>query len=200
MRSRFGWLTFPLLIVLACQPAAREEGSGAMQQTAAESAAPGTPEWKIANASSAGPATVSADATVMDWAAQEGGEMQVLRPGANGWTCMPDIPNTPGNDPMCLDGSFIAWAGAWMSKTKPDIQGVGFGYMLQGGTDASNTDPYATEPAPGEDWVKAGPHVMMVVPNPASLESLPTDPNNGGPWVMWKGTPYAHVMMPVTGS
>ena len=27
---------------------------------------------------------------------------------------------------------------------------------------------------------------------------LSTDPKNGGPWVMWKGTPYAHIMAPVT--
>jgi len=26
----------------------------------------------------------------------------------------------------------------------------------------------------------------------------PTDPKSGGPWVMWKGTPYAHVMVPVS--
>jgi hypothetical protein len=35
-------------------------------------------------------------------------------------------------------------------------------YMLAGGTDASNTDPYATEPAPGADWVRTGRHVMIV--------------------------------------
>ena len=26
---------------------------------------------------------------------------------------------------------------------------------------------------------------------------LSTDPHNGGPYVMWKGTPYAHIMIPV---
>ena len=25
---------------------------------------------------------------------------------------------------------------------------------------------------------------------------LPTDPHSGGPWVMWRGTPYAHLMVP----
>ena len=29
------------------------------------------------------------------------------------------------------------------------------------------------------------------------LDSLPTDPKNGGPWVMFKGTPYAHIMVPI---
>jgi hypothetical protein len=26
----------------------------------------------------------------------------------------------------------------------------------------------------------------------------PTDWTKGGPWVMWKGTPYAHIMVPTT--
>ena len=26
---------------------------------------------------------------------------------------------------------------------------------------------------------------------------LPTDPHSGGPWVMSRGTPYAHIMIPV---
>jgi hypothetical protein len=37
---------------------------------------------------------------------------------------------------------------------------------------------------------------MVIVPDPAQLDALPTDPQNGGPWVMWKGTKYAHIMMP----
>jgi hypothetical protein len=35
------------------------------------------------------------------------------------------------------------------------------------------------------------------VPDPALLEGIPTDPATGGPYVMWKGTPYQHVMVPV---
>ena len=26
---------------------------------------------------------------------------------------------------------------------------------------------------------------------------LPTNPGSTGPWVMWKGTPYAHLMIPM---
>jgi hypothetical protein len=39
---------------------------------------------------------------------------------------------------------------------------------------------------------------MIAVPDLKSLDGLSTDPKNGGPWVMWKGTPYAHIMAPVT--
>ncbi|CAN5783093.1 hypothetical protein BH23GEM9_BH23GEM9_28980 [soil metagenome] len=38
-------------------------------------------------------------------------------------------------------------------------------------------------------WVRSGPHLMLIVPDPAELEGFPTDPENGGPWVMWKGAP-----------
>ena len=40
----------------------------------------------------------------------------------------------------------------------------------------SNTDPYATEPTADNDWVKEGPHLMILMPDPAALEGLSTDP------------------------
>lgn len=181
-----------LLAALGCPRPAEEQ-----QAAAPAGPEPGTPEWKIASATSAAPAAIAEYATVMDWPAEPGGAMKELRAGSSGWTCMPDVPGTPGNDPMCLDATFLEWAGAWMSKAKPTLEKTGLAYMLQGGTDASNSDPYATEPLPGEEWVKSGPHVMIVVPDPSALEGIPTDPNYGGPFVMWKGTPYAHVMVPV---
>ena len=49
------------------------------------------------------------------------------------------------------------------------------------------------------DWVVAGPHIMVTTPNTASLNALPAAPTGGTPWVMWKGTPYAHIMVPVKG-
>ena len=47
---------------------------------------------KIANALSAGPTSIREGAAVMDWPAEAGGELTELRPGTNGWTCMPDDP------------------------------------------------------------------------------------------------------------
>jgi hypothetical protein len=38
---------------------------------------------------------------------------------------------------------------------------------------------------------------MMFVPDPKQLEGITADHTAGGPYVMWKGTPYAHIMMPV---
>jgi hypothetical protein len=176
-------------------------GACAKEQPKQEAAAPagpakGTKEWKIQNAMSAGPAAIASGATIMDWAAP-GGQMTELRHGTNGWTCMPDVPDSPGNDPMCVDGQFLKWAGAWMSHAKVGITSFGVAYMLQGGTDASNTDPFKMKPDSGQGWVDTGPHVMVVVPNLGALAGLSTDYKAGGPYVMWQGTPYAHVMVPV---
>jgi hypothetical protein len=41
---------------------------------------------------------------------------------------------------------------------------------------------------------------MVLYQDLKMLDSFPTDPMNGGPWVMWKGTPYAHLMVPVSAS
>ena len=65
----------------------------------------------------------------------------------------------------------------------------GIAYMLQGGTDASNTDPFATEPADGEDWVVSPPHLMILLPEDLDQTVFSTDPQSGGPWIMFPGTP-----------
>ncbi|MFB3915680.1 MAG: hypothetical protein ACE14M_03055 [Terriglobales bacterium] len=151
--------------------------------------------WKIRNAESAAPAAISKKATVMDQP-DTNGQMAILRKGSNEWTCMPDDPTTPANDPMCLDKNAMEWGRAWKSKQQPNLQGVGIGYMLQGGGSPSNTDPFATKPEAGKMWLKEPPHLMVfgakLDPNVYS-----TDPTTGKPWIMWAGTPYEHLMVPV---
>lgn len=170
---------------------------GASTEALAQEPGGGT-DAKIAAATSAAPAAIAEGAAVVDWPTEPGGAMTELRAGSNGWVCFPDSPGSPRNDPMCLDPTFLDWAEALNARTEPALTSVGFGYMLQGGSTASNSDPFANAPAAGEEWLVEPPHVMMVVPDPSVLEGLPTDPTNGGPWIMWQGTPYAHVMMPVT--
>ncbi len=159
--------------------------------------APGTPEWKMQDAMSAAPRAIAAGATLMEWGATPTAQPTQLRAGTNGWTCFADNPATPGDDPMCVDAAFSAWATAWMAHKPPRITSFGVAYMLKGGTDASNTDPFKMRPDSGQPWVDTGPHVMVVVPNIQNLRGVSTDPRNGGPYVMWSGTPYAHVMVPV---
>lgn len=152
---------------------------------------------KIENAMSAAPSSIARDATIVDYELNSDGRMTVLREGSNGWTCFPDTPGTPSDDPMCLDQTWMDWMGAYVAGEKPNTTVVGFAYMLQGGTDASNTDPAATEPAAGEDWVASPPHVMLILPEDFDKSVFSTDHESGGPYVMWAGTPYEHVMMPI---
>ena len=162
--------------------------------------ADGSTEAKIASAMTAAPASISANATVLDWPAAASGELVLLRPGDNGWTCLPDALNTDGNDPMCLDETWVTWLKAYVGGTEPKFNRTGIGYMTaSGGASFSATDPFATAPTADNHWGHDGPHIMIVVPNPAQLEGLPTSRDGGGPWVMWRGTPYAHVMIPTAG-
>ena len=149
----------------------------------------------IASAVSAGPVAVTADAVVYGFAAD--GSIMTLREGSNGWWCMPDDQSTPTEDPMCGDANAMVWAKAYMGKTEPTPGKVGFIYMLKGGSSASNTDPYLTAPADGK-WLIDGPHVMVM--NATEMMAGYTggpNPDQTKPYIMWEGTPYAHLMIPV---
>jgi hypothetical protein len=150
----------------------------------------------VASAESAAPASLAHNASIVT--ADASGKMTVVRKGSNGWTCMPDAPTTPGPDPMCFDASAGKWIDAMLHHKPPPVGAVGLMYMLEGGTDASNTDPYATKPTPNNDWIKTGPHVM-VVGSKELLASYPSsaEPDTSSPYVMWAGTPYAHLMVPI---
>jgi hypothetical protein len=151
----------------------------------------------IASAERAAPAAVAKDATIITMGSD--GKMRTLREGHNGFTCMPDSPATPGPDPMCMDKNAFEWAGAWMGHKTPTAGKVGFMYMLEGGTDASNTDPYAKKPDAGNHWIKTGAHVMIVGAEQSFYDMYPknADPDTKVPYVMWPGTPYQHLMVPV---
>jgi hypothetical protein len=150
----------------------------------------------IRSAMKAAPPAVARNAEIIDVAAD--GQIRTVRKGTNGFTCMADNPETPGPDPMCMDPNALEWAKAWLQHKEPPKGKVGFMYMLSGGTDASNTDPYATKPEANNNWVKTGPHVM-IVGGKDLVSSYPREakPDTSQPYVMWPGTPYEHLMLPV---
>jgi hypothetical protein len=170
-------------------------GLGFAQATGPQHTPPRTDQEMMENAMSAGPRAVAEGATIV--AMNEQGEMRTLREGRNGFTCMPDNPMSPGNDPMCLDKNAMEWAQAWMSRKEPPAGRVGLAYMLAGGSDANNDDPYATTPEPGHQWIDTGPHIMILNATDM-MEGYPrTAENPRVPYVMWGNTPYAHLMVPV---
>jgi hypothetical protein len=163
--------------------------------------APGSPEAKIADAMSAAPKSISDHATILELPATEGSQPNQLRAGTNGWTCFASSPmavTASDKDPICLDDSWMSFFEAYMKHEAPKITHIGIAYMLQGDAGTSLTDPSATAATPDNQWVESGPHLMIIMPNARTLEGYPTDPKSGLPYVMWSGTPYAHIMVPVS--
>ena len=144
----------------------------------------------IQSAMSAAPASLAANATIQSW------DGKVLREGTNGWVCLPDIPNNGGTDPYCVDASWLNLLDALKNGKDPTYDKIGIGYMLAGDAPISNITP-AGKKEDG-DWVEGlKAHLMILVPDHSMYDNISTDPKNGGPWIMWPGTPYAHIMVPV---
>ena len=158
----------------------------------AQQAGAGSDSGYLAQVMSGAPATVVKGATIVIM--HHDGTTRMVQSGTNGFTCMLLDPATP----MCADKNAMDWMHAYLLHEAPP-DSVGFVYMLAGDGGASNTDPYATAPASGNHWVKTGPHVMIVGPAAKNM-GYPTsaDPDPTKPYVMWPGTAYAHLMIPVT--
>ena len=148
-------------------------------------------EAMIGSAESAAPSVVTASATIK---APDG---TVLREGSNGYTCYPQQEII---GPMCNEAVWDELIGAMLSEGEFDADAFSVSYMLAGEGSAlgvSNSNPHATQ-AEADDWVKEGPHLMITVPDLAILEGMSTDPNDPV-YVMWKDTPYAHIMVKIGG-
>jgi hypothetical protein len=145
----------------------------------------------IAHARAAAPAAIGADATIVI-------DGEVVVEGNNGWTCMPDT--MPGDRAaICVDALWGEMMAAVGAKAPFKADGLGISYMLLGepeGSGVSNSTPYHEHPPSAHDYVETGPHLMVIVPK-EMLEGITTDPSTGGPYVMWKDTDYAHIMIPV---
>jgi hypothetical protein len=157
-------------------------------QSGVETDASETAQAKIERAMSAGPPEIAKAAEIVDKDAQ--GHTVVLREGSNGFTCMPGNPKVIGDPPMCADRASLQWAADFAArKPKPTNTVPGITYMLAGATQRSDTDPYdKTSPA-----ISVGPHWMIIWPFDPKTSGLPTGHRDTGAYIMWPGSPYAHV-------
>ncbi len=140
----------------------------------------------------AAPPQIVGQATVVR---MDGSSTQTLKKGTSEWTCMV----TPDNAvPMCMDPNAMEWAHAWQTHG-PATDKTGFIYMLAGDNGASNTDPWAKQKTADNHWVVTGPHVMIVGAAAKTmvgyLKTPEADPTR--PYLMWPGSPYEHLMIPV---
>ncbi len=99
---------------------------------------------------------------------------------------------------LLLSVSLAMLGGAAQAAAPKPPNKIGFIYMLQGGWDFSNLDPYATKPDGGKATI-TGPHVMVVGPGVKIAPGYDRTGNGVNahiPYVMWKDTPYEHLMIP----
>lgn len=144
----------------------------------------------IDSAMSAGPKSLAENATIQTW------DGKVLREGSNGWVCLPDVPDDGGPNPWCADEAWLNVIAALGKGEKPSYDKLGIAYMLAGDAPVSNLRPDGKKEE--GDWVEGvGAHLMILVPDRSMFDNISTDPKNGGPWIMWPDTPYAHIMVPI---
>ncbi len=147
-----------------------------------------TTEAKIERAMSAGPPEIARSAKIVDKDAQ--GHHVVLREGSNGFTCMPGNPNVIGDPAMCANGPAMQWYADFAAhKPKPTNTVPGITYMLAGATQRSDSNPYDKTSPP----ITVGPHWMIMWAFDAKTTGLPTTHHATGAYIMWAGSPYAHV-------
>ena len=213
MRTFLIFLAF-ILINVSCQPTEAPKESVVItepemaQENSGEPTGPHTSaEWKIWAYSTAAPSFIAANCTVMD---SDG--KTILREGTNRWTAMAGNPrgmSDPENGwknpheamPMVMDGQAMKWAMAFMSGKKPELDHDGWMYMLHGDMGEDNTKQlvFKKEDATEGHWIESGAHLMLMPKDPSSLKGQTTDFNSGAPYIMFEGTGYDHIMIPVEG-
>src|SRR6185503_1800272 len=167
-----------------------------------------TADQQIAAAVMALPESFRADATVMGWTKQ-GGKLEVLRQGRNGMNCLAQfaVQKTfhvscyhEGLEPFMLRGRQLREQGITVpekvdsvrykevaeGKLKMPVSGAL--YQLYG----SET---SWDPATGKLSAVTPLFVMYIPGATAASTGLSTVGRKDGPWLMFPGTPKAHIML-----
>lgn len=151
-------------------------------------------EEQVKLALSAAPARIAKDAAVMIYG--EDGKLKEVKSGTNGFTCIPTVMNLPDPDPMCMDAAVNQWMTDLMNDApKPTNTVPGIAYMARGGSHWEKDKKVVMKEEPGAKIVKEPPHWMVMWPFDAKATQLPTAPNPSGVYIMFEGTPYAHLMV-----
>ncbi len=128
-------------------------------------------EIQMARAIAAGPKEITDQARIMGTDAQ--GNRIVLREGNNDFICQPGKPQFVAQPASC-----------YTTNAKPRIT-----YMLAGATQRSISDRDDKTSAP----LAIGPHWMIMMPFDPKTTGLPITYSDTGTYIMWAGTPSAHL-------
>jgi hypothetical protein len=148
---------------------------------------------QTALALSAAPARIAKDAGVMVYGAD--GTLTEVKKSNNGFVCIPTVMNLPQPDPMCMDAASHQWLTDISNNApKPSNTVPGIAYMARGGSHFEK-DGKVVMAGEGAHIVKEPPHWMVMWPFDPAASQLPTVPNASGVYIMFAGSPYAHLMI-----
>ena len=149
---------------------------------------------QTALALSAAPAHIAKEAGVMVFGTD--GKLTEAKKSENGFTCVPTVLNLPDPDPMCMDGAAYQWLTDIMNNApKPSNTVPGVAYMARGGSHFEKDKKVVMQKEAGAKVVKEPPHWMLMWPFDPAATKLPTAPNPSGSYIMFDGSPYAHLMI-----
>jgi hypothetical protein len=148
---------------------------------------------QTALALSAAPAHISKDAGVMVYGADA--KLIEVKTSINGFNCIPTVMNLPVPDPICMDAASNQWMNDIMSNApKPSNTVPGIVYMARGGSHYEK-DGKVVMSGEGAKVAKEPPHWMIMWPFDAAASKLPIVPNASGVYIIFEGSPYAHLMV-----
>lgn len=164
-----------------------------------------TVEWLVASAVLAAPASLREGAEVRAWTADD--RLVTLRPGTNGIICLADRPGDgrfaaacyhEGLEPFMERGRELRREGVdgmarnekrWAEIEAGTLPMPAAGMVYNLGFPGEDFDPATTDPATGGRL-----HAIYMPGATTETTGLPTTPGDG-PWLMFPGTPSAHVMI-----
>jgi hypothetical protein len=148
----------------------------------------------IKTAQTGAPGDIGSKAAVVRLDAK--GTPTTVRPGTNGFTCTVGVPGDP-TAPFCADANAWAWLVSAVSmQPKPANTAPGIAYMAQGGVHFETpTGEIMMMAGANTHPVKEPPHWMLMWAFDPATSGLPTKVNSSGVYIMFSGTPYAHLMI-----
>lgn len=183
-----------ILLSLALSGLIALSASTAFARDKDKGAAGMTDEELIKTALSAAPSHISDNATIVQ--VDKAGKIRTLRQGTNEFTCLPDISAQETPDPFCGDKNAVDWLlSSVRGEPRPANTDAGIGYMAKGGFHWERDGQVVMPDEPGARRVKEPPHWMVFFPPDTDISSFPVRPGKFGAYVMYEGTPYAHLMI-----
>lgn len=146
-------------------------------------------------AQSAAPSSISNDASVMVFGPD--GKLTEEVAGTNGFTCIPDLSGQEKPDPFCGNAEATQWVLDLMDgRANPSNSAPGIAFMMQGGWHwVKNGKTTLDKDDPGAKRVKDPPNWKIIWPVTSGSSMLPGKAGGFGSYIMWEGTPYAHIVI-----